>query len=89
MKLYVDGLKLPCKGTYTAYISVNTFTTVKNSHPCLVKQEFQNEHQRNFSRLAVKASRTMQTAKSMVETKSTERHTTKQATGNNIQLSRI
>lgn len=88
MKLYVDGLKLPCKGTYTACISVNTFTTVKNSHPCLVMQEFQNEHQRNFSRLA-KTSRTMQTAKSMVETKSTERHTTKQATGNNIQLSRI
>ena len=59
------------------YNSVNTLMTVKtNSHPCLVMQEFQNEQQ-NFSRLA-KTSRTMQTARSMVEKKSIERHIMKQ-----------
>lgn len=68
-KLYVDDLNLLHKGTHTVCISVNTFMTVKmNSHPRHVMQEFQNEQQ-NFSRLA-KTSRTMQTARSMVEKKS-------------------
>lgn len=80
-KLYADDLNLLHKGAYTVCISVNTFMTVKkNSHPCLVIQEFQNEQQ-NFSRVA-KTSRTIQIARSMVE-KSTERHIMKQL-GNNI-----
>lgn len=58
-------------------IFVNTFMTVKmNSHPCLVMQEFQNKQQ-NFLRLA-NTSRTMQTARSVVEKTSIERHIMKQ-----------